>query len=408
MTFPVIANTVGTSPPGATSLTVNLPSGIVAGDLVIIGASSGSAANFIWPAGWTEINELSGASADHSVAYRRCDGSEGATITVTKTGTGAPTFTARRITGAHGSSAPELVFAAASSIATPDPSSLSPSWGAEDTLWIASTSRIDTAAPLSYPTNYSLDQQHQVPATASFSLSSAARQLNAASEDPGAFSYSIAAGSIPATIAIRPASFATFRGNGSATAGLNVSFTFDCGAADASKIAVIGLHQTGGSGTKLITAITVDGVNCLANVTQGQRHGAVWCALPTSSGVVTVALTYDAAPTAFAWGAWTITGSTGAPTDTQSFFSGTNGAQSLNLTVAAGGVALVTGTNTTGSAVTTTNATEDYDAAFGGLEEVGAHTTGTGSISIGMNAVSSMIGLAFAPRSAGRSFGLIV
>lgn len=191
---------------------------------------------------------------------------------------------------------------------------------------------------------------------------------------------------------------ANFLASGTATAGLNISFNFDCGAADSSKVVVLGLHQTGGPGGKLITAITVDGVSCVANVTQGQRHAQVWCALPSSSGVVTVNLTYDGAPSAFSWGARSVLGSSGAPTDTQSTFNGTDASRSLAMTIPTGGIGLVSGTKsgTPGKDIVTTNATEDYEAANGSSHRyIGAHTTTTGAVSPGFNAISSMVGFAF-------------
>lgn len=194
---------------------------------------------------------------------------------------------------------------------------------------------------------------------------------------------------------------ALFAGSGTATAGTSVSFNFDCGAASTDKIAVIGLHQTGGPGGKLITAITVDGVDCLANVVQGQRHAMVWVALPSSSGVITVNLTYNSAPNFFSWGGWTVLGSSGAPTDTQSTF-GTDATKSLNMTIPSGGIGLVTGTRNSTTAITTTNATEDYDAANATSHRyIGAHTTATGSISPQFADVSSMVGFAFGPDSSG-------
>lgn len=190
----------------------------------------------------------------------------------------------------------------------------------------------------------------------------------------------------------------SFIASGTATAGTSVSFNFDCGAADSSKRVQLALHQTGGIAGKLITAITVDGVNCLANVTQGQRHGTVWCALPTSSGVVTVNITYDSAPSQFSWGAWKILNSSGSPTDTQSTFNGSNASRSLNMTVPTSGVAIVSGTSASSAGVvTTTNATEDYDASNGVQQYVGARTTTTGAVTVTFNPISSMIGLAWGP-----------
>lgn len=199
---------------------------------------------------------------------------------------------------------------------------------------------------------------------------------------------------------------APFAASGTATAGTNVSFNFDCGAVDRSKLAAIGLHQTGGVGGKLITAITVDNVNCLANVVQGQRHAMVWVALPSSSGVITVNLTYNSAPNFFSWGAWPVLGSTGLPTDTQSTFNGgADVSRSLNMTIPSGGIGLVTGTRASNTAITTTNAIEDYDAANGTNQQyVGAHTTTIGAVSPQFDNVSSMAGFAFAPAPAGFPF----
>ncbi len=172
MTFPVVAATNTSSDTSGTNHTVNLPTGITAGDrLVVFFGAAGVDGTF--PTGWTK---LGGTYLD--VAWRVADGTEGATITVTtpsSTGTGHVSY---RVTGAG---AVESANVNGSGTA-PNPPSLTPSGGAKDYLWLVAGALNNTLTGA--PTNYTNYLESTYP---TWELGTARRSLNAASEDPGAF-----------------------------------------------------------------------------------------------------------------------------------------------------------------------------------------------------------------------------
>jgi hypothetical protein len=166
---------------------------------------------------WTEIRDSTGTAVNRlGVAYARVvTGSETGTVTVTRSGTlvGDAAMYVLVIPGAHLTTAPEATVMATGNPA--DPGSLSPSWGAEDTLWIAVNGNGMTSATGSWlgnnsaPTNYT-DYQGSGAADTStigdFGLAVAFRQLNAASEDAGPFTQDTSnARSSALLIAVRPA-----------------------------------------------------------------------------------------------------------------------------------------------------------------------------------------------------------
>ncbi|WP_415280976.1 hypothetical protein [Candidatus Nitrososphaera sp. FF02] len=91
--------------------------------------------------------------------------------------------------------------------ATPDPPSLSPSWGDEDNLWIVYAAGSVWSAVNSYPSGYSSGVHTLTDGTGSASTSSATLNDTAPSEDPGAFSMSGVANGVVFTIAVRPFTF---------------------------------------------------------------------------------------------------------------------------------------------------------------------------------------------------------
>jgi len=90
---------------------------------------------------------------------------------------------------------------------TEDPPSLDPAgWGTEKTLWIAWTIRQGQAAVTAYPTDYTADQDTQ---RSSVNASAAAdgiasRKLEAASENPGTFTWDTSNTGVGVTVAVRP------------------------------------------------------------------------------------------------------------------------------------------------------------------------------------------------------------
>lgn len=218
MAFPTVTGTpTKAATASSTSHTVTLPASIAAGELLMVFftarfASTPKTSGYTWPAGWTEIEDeafdTSGNSAKMGVAYRIADGSEGGTnITVTTAAASEGAYIAFRINNWHGTTPPEKGTAVTSSGgATPDPPNLAPSWGAADNLWIVFAARniAGGSTLVAYPANYTSNQNDQASATL-VRGNVATRALNAASENPGAFSFSSGQFEVVNTFAVRPA-----------------------------------------------------------------------------------------------------------------------------------------------------------------------------------------------------------
>jgi len=150
-------------------------------------------------------------------AYKWSTGSETGTITVTQAGTitGHASMIVMSIPGAHATTPPEA-GTAATGAGTAAPPALDPAgWGTEDTLWIAVNVNGETSTTGSWtanngaPANYT-DYFGTNPPDSSIlgqvGGAVAFRQLNAASENPGAFSQDTTnARNTAVTFAVRPA-----------------------------------------------------------------------------------------------------------------------------------------------------------------------------------------------------------
>lgn len=219
-------NATATSPrtfPNQSSLTKNAGDLLVA-IIVAYQTSTGTNAAFSsWGGSYTEFHD-SATSTTMAIgaAYKWSTGSESGTFTVAQAGTitGHAVCTLISIPGAHASTPPEA--GGRSSAVPADPSSFGPSWGAEDTLWIAVCGNGETAtggtwsgisaAPTNYGDLYTSAQTGDAVGTVQLAL--AFQQLNASSEDVGAFTQDTSntrSGGI--TIAIRPAAAIPVRFN---------------------------------------------------------------------------------------------------------------------------------------------------------------------------------------------------
>ena len=203
-TYPSVAATNGGYDSAAgTDHTVNLPSGIVSGNLLIVIFTTASNPTVTFSEGWTQIYYTSNSTTVSSGAYyRQADGTEGSTVSVTTNTSQYTSHNSYRITGWSGT--PEADSTTGTST-TPDSPSHTASWGARSTLWLAVHGRSAyDAATTSYPTNYTNGIEYSnggtFPTTAS-----ARRQLNAASEDPGTFTETGNRAWVAGTIAIAPA-----------------------------------------------------------------------------------------------------------------------------------------------------------------------------------------------------------
>ena len=198
--------------------TVNLPANIAAGDLIIVFHYSDDALTRTFPNPWVEIKDapVDGDSANIGIAYLIASGGE-TSVTVTKSGSERFAATAIRISAAswHGTTAPEVSTGTTGSSQSPDPDSVTASWGAEDNLFIA-VYAIDYPAlneagdPYAMPTtgwpgNYT---GNHIDSDRIYSCGGggiASRELAASSDDPGTFTTTTSEQWWAGTVAIRPA-----------------------------------------------------------------------------------------------------------------------------------------------------------------------------------------------------------
>jgi hypothetical protein len=160
MAFPAIATSASTSDNDSSSpWTENLPASIALGDLLVMAAwQAASTTALTWPAGWVQISATNAASGTgrFEVRYRLADGTEGATISISGGGgTTRLSSVCFRITGWHGTTVPEGGTPATGTSTTPDPPTVTASWGSADNLFLAifgqfSHTTLTPTAPTSY------------------------------------------------------------------------------------------------------------------------------------------------------------------------------------------------------------------------------------------------------------------
>ncbi len=202
MAFPaVVARNSGSNAYG-TSQVINLPPGIVSGDLLIICAAFYPATpTLTWPAGWTVI--FNTANTERlEIAYRHADGTEGTSITVTASASVYGGYTDYLVSGASTTTAPEVSAAATGNSANPAPAPLTPTWGAADTLWLAvEGSGFNTVT--TYPAGFVNGLVAGINGDAA--TGSAELQANTATESPGTFTIGGLGAWVAATVGIQPA-----------------------------------------------------------------------------------------------------------------------------------------------------------------------------------------------------------
>lgn len=200
--FPVIQATNTSTDTAGTSHTLDLPSGVVDGNLLIAGFSINVGSTISWPGGWTELFEkenLSPGPVAFAVAYKTAS-SEGSTITVTSGSSGSSVHWSYRITGDK--AAPIDGTAVIGTTEFPNPPSLNPSWGLNRTLFIATMSWNTGAVSIdSFPTNYGLSQ---IQVGGSHLIAAAAREIRTdAAEDPGTYDANAVCDWVANTLAVR-------------------------------------------------------------------------------------------------------------------------------------------------------------------------------------------------------------
>ena len=210
MAFPRVAGTASSVESTAvTSHDVSLPSSIVVNDLLVaFFAYSGAFQAPTFPAGWTQVIHSNTNNIGATWAWRRADGSEGATIVVT-TGAAARQsahFVYKIKAGGLVQRPESRAFWSSGLSSTPNPDSYTPSGGAQDYLWLecvaADSGFVCSGASANYTDFATSDSGADVDASAALSV--AQRALNAASEDPGALTLEGSEGWLAITVSIPP------------------------------------------------------------------------------------------------------------------------------------------------------------------------------------------------------------
>lgn len=198
--------------PNSSTPTVTLPANVAAGDLVLAFVMQDGSGTFTWPSPWVELVDETGTGFSSHIAYLVASGGE-TTVVPTSTISERSNHIAVRIPAAewHGTTPPEVSASASGNDTNPDPPSLSPSWGAENTTWVAAIGTDDSAAPFpvtGWPTGYDSNQTQESTATSAADVAIAIKQATAASDDPSAFTIGKETW-LAYTLAVRPPSGAT-------------------------------------------------------------------------------------------------------------------------------------------------------------------------------------------------------
>lgn len=220
MAFPQIQSAdTQTGSGSATPAVMNYPTNLASGDLILYFFCLDARRTVTGPASpWVTAHRpyVGGGSSSSFLTFawgkKVSLGTEsGSTFSITYTSSGGWCCRAYRVTGwegtigssfASGSSdgGAQMLFAEGNG-ATPDPPSLDPSWGVEDTLWLATDARDSTGAVTAYPL-----PDHQGATTSSGGIVAVcADELAQASLNPGTFSHAAGFNWIAATFAIQPA-----------------------------------------------------------------------------------------------------------------------------------------------------------------------------------------------------------
>ncbi|MGH8573430.1 MAG: hypothetical protein ACREX8_12770, partial [Gammaproteobacteria bacterium] len=182
MAFPVVQGiSNGRTTSNQTSHSVTLPSGIVAGELLLVPIAVDGDAGSSASAGWTELGDVTEGTISGAVYYKIAAGSD--TLTITTVDSEQISWVAHRISGAGTPTGSSVI----GDSTNPDPPNHN-AGSAADYLWVAVHCGDGTTVSSAAPTNYTnLLTQAGTGSISGASISVARRTLNAASENPGTF-----------------------------------------------------------------------------------------------------------------------------------------------------------------------------------------------------------------------------
>jgi hypothetical protein len=197
MAYPVVeSSSHGSSTSASTSHVVTLPSGITAGDLLIlcIGTSKFAGSNAT-ATGWTyeggqEIESTPTQQFPRaSVLSRVADGSEGSTVTVSTDASKFASWIVLRVSGATDIEGLDSSLFASSN--APDPPAVSGVTACDNRCIAIELSNDETATVLSYCSGYSDSQVYEASGdTSGIAIALCSKTFTSTGEDPGAYSIS--------------------------------------------------------------------------------------------------------------------------------------------------------------------------------------------------------------------------
>lgn len=201
--FPqVLAVNGGNNPVQSFNHTVNLPAGIDAGDLLLVFFAADRDPTITFPGGWTQLFQAGGVPVTFGCWYRVASGGEGATITVATDASKMSAHTSYRITDYTGT--PEAGTPAIGCGQNHNPSGVTPTWGALNTLWFAADGYDGQEDIEGYPTNYLNGRNDFANNSQGCGVGTARRELNAVSDDPDTFATGNSVDYVATTVVVQP------------------------------------------------------------------------------------------------------------------------------------------------------------------------------------------------------------
>lgn len=208
MAFPQVAATNTSSEDSdVQNHTVSLPASIQAGETLLVFFSCQTNQPIGWPGGWNEIFENQQTDVTLAIAWRKADGGEGATITVTTNDVEISAHASYRINVAIDptSTPPEVSTGATGTSENPNPDSLTADGGSKEYLWIAVEGNDEDKTVTAYPTNYDSNQLNiAVGGKNGAGIGVASDEVETDVQDPATFTLSGSKTWIACTVVVYP------------------------------------------------------------------------------------------------------------------------------------------------------------------------------------------------------------
>jgi hypothetical protein len=198
--FPKVMGTPTVLTTTTTNPSLAVPAGAVVGERLLVVAAAFTAISM--PAGWNTVAYLATSSEAIGVYERTVDGTEGASITVTISGTGGKYLSMERYVNIN-TAAGSIVGVTTNG--TTDPANITPSWGLANTRWLAMGGLRNTggASSFTWPSDYTLDRRTSVAGSnGQEDFAYCAKNARVASSDPSDFLFTGGVYGTPAAMAV--------------------------------------------------------------------------------------------------------------------------------------------------------------------------------------------------------------